>query len=108
MLTFFYILQIIIAVSVVLIILFQKNEGGTGLLSSNTYNSFFSAKGFNRNPLTKITVILGALFFANAVIIGALNITKVASTKPSVIEKIKQVEPAKTQPKSTTDVPLGK
>ena len=111
MLMFFYILQFIIAFLLIVIVIFQKTEGGTGLISSNMYNSFFSSKAFSVNPLTKVTVILGFLLFINSLVIGGLVINKSKNTT-SIADKIGEVleqQKDKEQQKENKplDVPVG-
>ena len=112
MLMIFYVLQIIIAILLIVFIMFQKSEGGTSLLSSNAYNSFFSAKSMVRNPLTRITIILGVAFFCNSVLIGALIIGKNKS-KQDVINQLEKIAEEKenknkaVKKDTTLSVPLG-
>jgi protein translocase SecG subunit len=103
MLTFFYILQFVIAIALILIVMFQKSEGGTGLISSNAYNSFFANKFISSNPLTKITIILGVAFFLNAIVIGALNIVKI-DKRTNLFETIEKVK----EDNKEGQVPLNK
>jgi protein translocase SecG subunit len=110
MLTFFYILQIIIAAMLVVLVIFQKNEGGTGLISSNQYNSFFSSKSFAANPLTRITVILGVLLFLNSIVIGIYNAKPAYDENSDLINKIEgNLNTSKPNSSaSSSDIPLGK
>lgn len=103
MLTALYVLQFIVSVLLILMVMFQKTEGGTGLVSSNQYNSFFANKALVSNPLTRITIILGAIFFLNSIAIGALTLTK-SRDKDNVIEKINELQKEDKQP----SVPLDK
>jgi preprotein translocase subunit SecG len=110
MMTFFYIIQFIIAFGLILIIMFQKSEGGTGLISSNQYNSFFSSRGLVSNPLTRVTIILGILFFINSIIIGGLHLAQNKSSD-DLINKIEAIQQDKSKEKEATknkEVPLGK
>ncbi|MFL1781136.1 Preprotein translocase subunit SecG [Candidatus Hepatincolaceae symbiont of Richtersius coronifer] len=104
MITFLYVLQFIITILLIVLVVFQKSEGGTSLISSNQYNSFFANKSLVSNPLTRITIILGFAFFVNSIIIGGIHLRK--STTPSnLIEKIESVnkEPPLTITDSTND-----
>ncbi|MDR0483994.1 MAG: preprotein translocase subunit SecG [Alphaproteobacteria bacterium] len=100
MLTVFYVIQFIVAILLILVVMFQKTEGGTSLVSTNTYNSFFSPKAMVANPLTKITIVLGFLFFLNSIIIGAININK-RSNDEALLEQIQKIHDEKSAPQTT-------
>ena len=112
MLTVFYVIQLVVAASLILVVMFQKSEGGSSLISTNTYNSFFSSKAMVANPLTKITIILGFALFLNSIIIGAIHINK-RSNDDALLDKIQQIQDAKskqnveTTESKTPKAPLG-
>ncbi|MDR2008486.1 MAG: preprotein translocase subunit SecG [Alphaproteobacteria bacterium] len=97
MLMFFYVIQFAVAILLILVVMFQKTEGGTNLVSTNTYNSFFSPKSMVANPLTRITIILGFLFFVNSIVIGAIHINK-RSSDEALLQQIQRLQDAKTAP----------
>lgn len=88
MLTVLYIFQFIIAFLLVFFIFLQKKEESSSLLSSNAYNSMFKSIAVSGNPLVKITLIIGVLFFLNSILIGAILLK--SSNSPS--ELVKKVE----------------
>lgn len=88
MLTVLYIFQFIIAFLLVFFIFIQKKEEGSNLLSSNAYNSMFKNTAVASNPLVKITLVIGFLFFLNSIFIGAILLKSYNS--PSKL--VKQVE----------------
>jgi preprotein translocase subunit SecG len=106
MLTFLYVLQVIVSLLLIVVVIFQKSEGGASLVSSNSYNSFFANKTLTSNPLTKITIILGLVFFFNSIAIGGIQIAKV-NNKSSIADKIEEISQDKAneqnQKSSTTN-----
>ncbi|MCL2566758.1 MAG: preprotein translocase subunit SecG [Alphaproteobacteria bacterium] len=103
MLTIFYVIQFIVAILLILVVMFQKTEGGTSLVSTNTYNSFFSPKSMVANPLTRITIILGFLFFVNSIVIGAIHINK-RSNDEALLQQIQKMQDEKAAPKTPKDI----
>ena len=95
-----YIVQVIVCLLLILVVMFQKSEGGTSLVSSNSYNSFFSSKALVSNPLTKFTIIVGVIFFINSVAIGALEIKK-SKNDDSLANKIEAISSQKNENKNT-------
>ncbi len=87
MLTFLYVIQFIIAILLIIVVMFQKSEGGTGLINSNQANNFFSNKSFSTNPLSKITTVLGFLLFINCIVIAGVLVNKKKSD-----DILKQIE----------------
>ncbi len=111
MLTFFYVSQFVISLLLILLVMFQKSEGGTSLISSNTYNSFFSARTSVTSSLTKITLIFGFALFINSVVIGAIHINSNKEDN-DLLNKIQEAQKSKESPVETKiddkpKVPLG-
>ncbi len=94
MLMALYIIQVVVC------LLFQKSEGGASLVSSNSYNSFFSSKALVSNPLTKFTIIVGVIFFINSIAIGVLEIRK-SKSNDSLANKIEALSSQKSEDKNT-------
>ena len=97
MLMALYIIQIVVCLFLILVVMFQKSEGGTSLVSSNSYNSFFSSKALVRNPLTKFTIIVGIIFFINSIVIGALEIKK-SKSDDDLANKVESISLQKNKP----------
>lgn len=95
MLTFIYIFQLIISVLLLLLIFVQKRQETTSLLSTNSYNSVFKSMAAPPNPLLKVTIVLGILFFINSILISALLLHR-SKTDVSAVQKA--LEYAKTHP----------
>lgn len=68
MITFFLVLHFFITISLVSIILIQKNEGGMGLGESS---SIMSVRG-SANLVTRVTSFLAACFMGNCLLLGHL------------------------------------
>ena len=78
--------NIISAILLVLVILFQKSEGGAlGIGASQ--DSFISSRSAS-NFLTKTTAILATLFIVSSIFLTILSQEKIPST--SVLEKIEE------------------
>jgi protein translocase SecG subunit len=101
MLMVFYVIQLIVASLLILVVMFQKSEGGSSLISTNTYNSFFSSKAMVANPLTKVTIVLGFALFLNSIIIGVIHINK-RSNDDALLNKIQQIQEEKTKQNNLT------
>jgi len=83
---FFLITNVIIAILLVIVILFQRSEGGAlGLgVSQDSFISSRSASNF----LTRTTSILAALFIITSISLTVISKEKFSST--SVLEKIEE------------------
>ncbi|MGV3278420.1 preprotein translocase subunit SecG [Rickettsiales bacterium LUAb2] len=103
MLTTLYVIQFIISALLIICIFFQKREEVTSLISSNVYNSMFKSVAVPSNPLTKITFILGALFFINSVFIGGVLI-KHSKTDSKVIQNVEKYSTEKSNVTKTNNV----
>lgn len=90
MLVFLYSLHVIVSVLLILSIIFKKSENTTSLVSSNQYNSFFNNKISVSDPLNKITVILGSLFFVLCILISIFTSISYKSSNDilNTLEKI--------------------
>ena len=82
-------IHVIITVFLILIVLVQKNEGGSSLFaSSGGSGGMFNARGTS-NILTKITWVLASLFLANCVLMASLASSKIKNEQ-TLIESRKQ------------------
>ena len=79
-------IHVIITVFLILIVLVQKNEGGSSLFaSSGGTGGMFNARGTS-NILTKVTWVLASLFLANCVLMASLASSKIKNEQ-TLIEK---------------------
>ena len=78
--------NIVSAILLVLVILFQKSEGGA-LGIGASLDSFVSSRSAG-NFLTKTTAILATLFIVSSILLTILSQEKISST--SVLEKIEE------------------
>ena len=87
--------NIISAILLVVVILFQKSEGGAlGIGASQ--DSFISSRSAS-NFLTKTTAILATLFIVSSIFLTILSQEKIPST--SVLEKIEEKQDS-TEPEN--------
>lgn len=89
MLTVLLVLQVIVTVSMVVVILIQRNasDGMAGLAGGG--NSLISGRA-SANILTRITSILAAIFLLNSLVMAAITARSTASKK-SILDEI-QIE----------------
>jgi preprotein translocase subunit SecG len=63
-------IHVLVTICLILIVLIQKNEGGSSLFaSSGSSSSMFNARGTS-NMLTKVTWILSTIFLSNCVLMA--------------------------------------
>jgi preprotein translocase subunit SecG len=101
MLTVLLVIQIIIAVSMVIIILIQRSssDGLAGLSGSSGGNSLISGRT-SANILTKTTVALAAAFMFNSLAMATLT-ARQSKSATTVIERMDGIAPA--APAATPD-----
>ena len=56
------IIHIILALAIIILVLFQKSEGGGLGIGGSTSGGFMTARG-TANALTRLTTLFGAFFF---------------------------------------------
>lgn len=87
-------IHILVTVFLILIVLIQKNEGGSSLFASGgSSSSMFNARGTS-NMLTKATWALATIFLANCVLMAYLSSSHLKETQTIVtpVEKTQPVE----------------
>ncbi len=104
MTTFLLTTQIVLAVILTIVILFQKSSS-IGLGSySGTNESVFGAKG-PANFLSKMTFIFGFLFLVNTVSLGYIYNKEGSSTVLDTVSVVPTVVPTSTNSTSTVPTP---
>jgi protein translocase SecG subunit len=101
MLVFLYSLHVIVSVLLILSIIFKKSENTTSLVSSNQYNSFFNNKISVSDPLNKITVILGSLFFILCILISIFTSISYKSSN-DILNTLEKINKSKVGSESNT------
>ncbi|NCA79562.1 MAG: preprotein translocase subunit SecG [Sphingobacteriia bacterium] len=80
-------IHVLVTIFLILIVLIQKNEGGSSLFaSSGGTGGMFNARGVS-NILTKITWILATIFLANCVLMASLDSSKIRNAQTLVEKK---------------------
>ena len=79
------IIHIILAIFIIILVLLQKSEGGGLGIGGSQTGGFMTARG-TANALTKLTTMIGALFFLTSI---ALAILSGSNDKSSITEEIK-------------------
>ena len=80
--------HLIVTVFLILVVLFQRSEGGG--LGMGSDNQGFGTGTKSANPLSKLTWFLTALFFLIAILLTILSIN--SSSNKSVFEESKGIE----------------
>lgn len=91
---FLLVLQVIIAVSLILLVLIQKSDGDSlsGISGgSGGMNAVISSKA-SANILTKVTMTLAALFMLNCLILASISTTKSESLKEELKKAVQEQE----------------
>lgn len=101
MLVFLYSLHVIVSVLLILSIIFKKSENTTSLVSSNQYNSFFNNKISVSDPLNKITVILGSLFFVLCILISIFTSISYKSSN-DILNTLEKINKSKVSSEANT------
>lgn len=90
------VIHVLVTVFLILIVLIQKNEGGSSLFASSGGTSgMFNARGTS-NILTKATWVLATLFLVNCVLMATIDSSRLKKEQ-SLIET-KQEKPLPANP----------
>ena len=94
------IIHVILALLIIILVLLQKSEGGGLGIGGSQSGGFMTSRG-TANTLTKITTIVGALFFVTSVMLAILS---GSNYKTSISQEIKtDTINEKNNPKVPTD-----
>ena len=85
MITVILVIHVILAICIICAVLLQKSEGG-GLGIGGTQSGGFMTSRGTANTLTKITTIVGSLFFITSILLAILS---GSNYKPSISQEIK-------------------
>ena len=85
MITVILIIHIVLAVCIICAVLLQKSEGGGLGIGGSQSGGFMTSRG-TANSLTKITTLVGALFFITSILLAILS---GSNYKPSISQEIK-------------------
>lgn len=91
------IIHVLIAAALTGVILMQRSEGGALGIGGGGPGGMMSGRGA-ANLLTRITMILGALFIGNSILLAILS--GVTTSTGSVIDRVGQTE-------TSSDLPFG-
>jgi preprotein translocase subunit SecG len=85
-------IHVFVTVLLILIILIQKNDGGSSLFASGGSGNMLSARGVS-NLLTKVTWALASVFLANCVLMATIASSDIKKAQ-TIIENREREEPA--------------
>ena len=85
MITVILVIHVILAICIILAVLMQKSEGGGLGIGGRQSGGFMTSRG-TANTLTKITTIIGALFFITSILLAILSGNNYI---PSISQEIK-------------------
>jgi len=91
------IVQFLVAIALTAVILMQRSEGGALGIGGGAGGGMMSGRG-TANMLTRITMLLGAVFIANSILLAVLS--GVDTTNRSVIERAGETQ-------GDSDLPFG-
>ena len=66
------IIHVVLALLIIILVLLQKSEGGGLGIGGSQSGGFMTSRG-TANSLTKITTIIGALFFITSILLAILS-----------------------------------
>ena len=66
------IIHVVLALLIIILVLLQKSEGGGLGIGGSQSGGFMTSRG-TANTLTKITTIIGALFFITSILLAILS-----------------------------------
>ena len=84
MITFILVIHVVLAICIICAVLLQKSEGGGLGIGGSQSGGFMTSRG-TANTLTKITTIVGALFFITSILLAILS---GSNYKPSISQEI--------------------
>ena len=84
MITVILVIHVILAICIILAVLMQKSEGGGLGIGGSQSGGFMTSRG-TANTLTKITTLIGALFFITSILLAILS---GSNYKPSISQEI--------------------
>ena len=85
MTTIILVIHLLIAVALVIAVLLQRSEGGGLGIGGSQSGGFMTSRG-TANTLTKITTLVGSLFFITSILLAILS---GSNYKPSISQEIK-------------------
>lgn len=100
-------IHVIVTILLILIVLIQKNEGGSSLFANSGGNSMFNARGTS-NILTKATWVLASIFLVNCVIMATIDSSHMRNAETIInYESVPSQENQKKEPiKNSTEEPI--
>ncbi|MDR2666661.1 MAG: preprotein translocase subunit SecG [Holosporales bacterium] len=96
-------IHVLVTIFLILVVLAQKNEGGSSLFANSGGGGMFNARGAS-NILTKTTWVLAAIFLVNCVVMAMINSTTIRNSQtivgenggdvgePESVEKAKSID----------------
>ena len=90
-------IHVLVTIFLILIVLIQKNEGGSSLFANSGGNGMFNARGTS-NILTKTTWVLASIFLLNCIAMATIDSSHIKNAQ-SIIEKTEQTTQTSNQDK---------
>ncbi|MDR1391164.1 MAG: preprotein translocase subunit SecG [Holosporales bacterium] len=81
-------IHVLTTILLILIVLIQKNEGGSSLFANSGSGGMFNARGTS-NMLTKATWVLASIFLLNCILMSAIESSDL-KTEQTIIDESKQ------------------
>ncbi|MDR3031008.1 MAG: preprotein translocase subunit SecG [Holosporales bacterium] len=90
-------IHVLVTIFLILIVLVQKNEGGSSLFASSGSGGMFNARGTS-NILTKTTWVLASIFLINCVLMAAIESAKIKEVQTVIENKQPTSAPVPNDP----------
>ena len=98
-------IHVLVTIFLILIVLIQKNEGGSSLFANSGGNSMFNARGTS-NILTKATWVLASIFLINCIAMATIDSSKIKNSQ-SIIEKSEQIPEQTSNKELSAEAPVA-
>jgi preprotein translocase subunit SecG len=89
-------IHVLVTIFLILIILIQKNEGGSSLFATNASGGLFNARGTS-NVLVKATWVLSSIFLINCVVMATIASSNIKEAQTVIETKHRKPKMAKPQ-----------
>ncbi len=100
-------IHVLVTIFLILIVLIQKNEGGSSLFANSGGNGMFNARGTS-NILTKATWVLSSIFLVNCVVMATIDSSNIKNAQTIIDTAQNQDSESKKDKSAEEPVPAGK
>lgn len=98
-------IHVLVTIFLILIVLIQKNEGGSSLFANSGGNGMFNARGTS-NILTKATWVLASVFLVNCVVMATIDSSNIKNSQ-TIIETKNQYSATDSKKDNSAEEPIS-